>query len=89
MNIGGKNLKCARYDCISKAIKDHINFHTLVGFTCEFLLKLLTYLVAFPDVRFKINTLLSSVNCAQHSFVQVMSIIINLDGILSDFYFLQ
>src|SRR6266700_917443 len=89
MNIGGKSLKCARYDSIGKAIKDHINFYTLIGFACEFLLKLAANRVVFPDIGFQVNALLCCINCLEHMLVEVASIIIDLDTVLTDIYFLQ
>src|SRR6266849_9383694 len=87
MNVGWKNLKCTWHDCISKAIEDYINVYTLISFTREFLFKLAAHMVIFPDVGFKVNALPCSITCAKHRLIQVTSIIINLDCILSDFYF--
>src|SRR5579859_6495417 len=89
MHVWWEVLKCPGHHRISEAIEDHIDFHSLIGFACQFFFKLSTYRVIFPDIGFQIDALLRSINRAEHSIVKVTSIIINLDSILINEYFLR
>ena len=89
MNARREDLEVVGYHRIAKAVEDHVDLHSLVGFAYQVFLELLSHGVAFPDECFQVNALLCSVNSSEHCIVEVTAIIIDLQCIVSNACFVQ
>ena len=89
MDIRWEDLEVVRYNCITKAVEDHVDIHALVGFASQVFLELLAHGVALPDVCFQVNAFPSSVNGSEHRIVEVAPIIIDMQAVVSNAHFVQ
>ena len=82
MHVCWEDLEVSRHDRISKAIKDHAHLHSLSGCAGEMVLERLANSVAFPNIGFQVNTLLSRIYRSEHRLVEIAPIIVELEAIL-------
>src|SRR4051812_9740174 len=89
MYFGRKGFEGCWYDKITKPVEDYIYFHSLHCLLCQVFLKLPANLVIFPDVRFQVDTFLSTINASEHCLIEIAAIVINLKFVVIDAHWLR
>src|SRR5579872_4613086 len=85
MDVWLETFEFTRDDHIAEVIIDNIDCDPFVRFALKMVFKCLAGLVAFPDIRFQVNTFVSIIYGGQHSVKKVTAKIINLECIFPHF----